>query len=150
MGFNLCCSANVTDQGVKSLCLKHPENHTQRSGCQLHELRVRSFHLNPCCTSLKEVTIIITRWYSYLVSVGRSGSSLARCRIGDRIQERKPAGVAGRLIFISFASGNTNAVGAFCGRVPHSGNKCAIFLSFFTLAIYSLTCTLIFHRKRGL
>ncbi|KAB7502731.1 hypothetical protein Anas_03310 [Armadillidium nasatum] len=50
----ICYSYSITDQGVKGLCLKYPENHTQRRGCHLHELRVRSFHLNPCCSTLTE------------------------------------------------------------------------------------------------
>lgn len=56
----MCYSYSVTDAGLKSLCLSNPENHVQRKGRHLHELRVRSFHLNPCVLSLAEVDIVGT------------------------------------------------------------------------------------------
>lgn len=64
----ICYSYGVTDAGLKALCLRSPENHVLRRGRHLHELRVRSFHLNPCCSTLEEVDILGTRISQYGVA----------------------------------------------------------------------------------
>lgn len=66
--FRMCYSYGVTDEGLKALCLKFPDNHLQRKGRHLHELRVRSFHLNPCCSTLCEVDILGTGITQYGVA----------------------------------------------------------------------------------
>lgn len=49
-------SYSVTDSGIKALLLRNPERHILRKGRNLHELRVRSMHLNPCSSGLHEVS----------------------------------------------------------------------------------------------
>ncbi|XP_042235455.1 uncharacterized protein LOC121875134 isoform X2 [Homarus americanus] len=56
----ICYSSGVTDIGLKAMCLRFPDNHILRRGRHLHELRVRSFHLNPCCSALEEVDVLGT------------------------------------------------------------------------------------------
>ncbi|KAG7161360.1 hypothetical protein Hamer_G013993 [Homarus americanus] len=53
-------NSGVTDIGLKAMCLRFPDNHILRRGRHLHELRVRSFHLNPCCSALEEVDVLGT------------------------------------------------------------------------------------------
>ncbi|XP_037804299.1 uncharacterized protein LOC119598663 isoform X1 [Penaeus monodon] len=57
---HMCYSYSVTDSGIKALLLRNPERHVLRKGRNLHELRVRSMHLNPCCSGLREVDIMGT------------------------------------------------------------------------------------------
>ncbi|XP_045598598.1 uncharacterized protein [Procambarus clarkii] len=64
----ICYSYGVTDAGLKALCLRSPDNHVLRRGRHLHELRVRSFHLNPCCSTLEEVDILGTGISQYGVA----------------------------------------------------------------------------------
>ncbi|XP_053630052.1 uncharacterized protein [Cherax quadricarinatus] len=64
----ICYSYGVTDAGLKALCLCSPDNHVLRRGRHLHELRVRSFHLNPCCSTLEEVDILGTGISQYGVA----------------------------------------------------------------------------------
>ncbi|CAL4192097.1 unnamed protein product, partial [Meganyctiphanes norvegica] len=64
----MCYSYSVTDAGLKALCLSNPENHVQRKGRHLHQLRVRSFHLNPCVSTLAEVDIVGTGISSFGVA----------------------------------------------------------------------------------
>ncbi|XP_068204145.1 uncharacterized protein [Palaemon carinicauda] len=66
--FRMCYSYGVTDEGLKALCLRFPDNHLLRKGRHLHELRVRSFHLNPCCSTLSEVDILGTGISQYGVA----------------------------------------------------------------------------------
>ncbi|XP_042871669.1 uncharacterized protein LOC122252991 [Penaeus japonicus] len=56
----MCYSYSVTDSGIKALLLRNPERHILRKGRNLHELRVRSMHLNPCSSGLHEVDIMGT------------------------------------------------------------------------------------------
>ena len=65
---HICYSYDVTDNGLKLLCLKTPEDHILRNGRKLHEMRVRSFHLNPCCETLTSVDIHATSITEYGVA----------------------------------------------------------------------------------